>query len=319
MTSLGAASSDTESCGQSDPSRPTRCQQPRSYVLVFAINATVMALLWPADADFGFESCGLAQRFFFVGLMLSGFGAGCVAAFLARRAGASSHTRSACGYAIINWLEAMLGSLGMHNPNNRACRYGVIPAPSPFPGCEGAVWYVALASCRMLLYLTALLWMQMLIASRLDLLEKSSNRSFRGGCFRRLLWVQGAAVACAIPFAVMIALMIHEGISIGYRMRRLAESFGLIFRLVVLGVGSIALLCNMTASSVAIVSSAVFPAAAEHLQPGRSERGIRACNVFLATCPKIRWFASSGCVLQPCLHNAAGSSVFQRYFACTHN
>ena len=60
--------------------------------------------------------CPLKFRLFFFGLMLSSLGAGCVAAFLVRRAEASGHTKWACGYAIINWIQAMLGSLGMNNP-----------------------------------------------------------------------------------------------------------------------------------------------------------------------------------------------------------
>ena len=114
------ASSESSETGKSsrNPLIPKLCCLPRSYLLVFVINASATYLLWPAEPAFdGYETCTPLARLFFFGLMLSSFGAGCVAAFLFRRAGASSHTKSACGYAIVNWIQAMLGSLGMSNPN----------------------------------------------------------------------------------------------------------------------------------------------------------------------------------------------------------
>ena len=122
-SSSSEASSETSETGKSsgDPSvRKPWCRWlPRSYLLVFVINATATVLLWPADVEFpdGWYDdppvCPLKFRLFFFGLMLSSFGAGCVAAFLVRRAEASGHTKWACGYAIVNWIQAMLGSLGM--------------------------------------------------------------------------------------------------------------------------------------------------------------------------------------------------------------
>ena len=117
MSSLASeASSETSETGQSsgDPSgRKPWCRWlPRSYLVVLVINATATLLLWPA-AEWGSHSCPLNFRLFFFGLMLSSLGAGCVAAFLVRRAEASGHTKWACGYAIVNWIQAMLGSLGM--------------------------------------------------------------------------------------------------------------------------------------------------------------------------------------------------------------
>ena len=80
------------------------------------------------------------------------------------------------------------------------CRYGVIPGPA----FGGEIWYSGLACCRLLLYLAASFWMQTLIASRLDLLEQSSNRDYNSsGHFRTLMWAQvfGAAMAL-LPIAV---------------------------------------------------------------------------------------------------------------------
>ena len=87
--------------------------------------------------------------------MLSSLGAGCVAAFLVRRAEASDHTKWACGYAIINWIQAMLGSLGM----TLSCGWGlqVWSAAKPIPS-ESTLWYfgtcivpiAAVSRCRFL-------------------------------------------------------------------------------------------------------------------------------------------------------------------------
>ena len=189
-SSSSEASSETSETGTSsgDPSvRKPWCRWlPRSYLLVLVINATATLLLWPGDVQY-VDPCPLKLRLFFFGLMLSSFGAGCVAAFLVRRAEASDHTKWACGYAIVNWIQAMLGSMGMEEPGGRYCRYGVIP--------EGDTRYWALEFCRWLLYLVASCWMQTLIASRLDLLEQSSTRNYCSSCFRRLMWAQvfGAA------------------------------------------------------------------------------------------------------------------------------
>ena len=102
LVSGSEASSESSETGKSsgDPSvRKPWCRRlPRSYLLVLVINATATLLLWPADAQHSF-TCPLNMRLFFFGLMLSSFAAGCVAAFLVRRAEASDHTKWACGYA----------------------------------------------------------------------------------------------------------------------------------------------------------------------------------------------------------------------------
>ena len=245
-SSSSEASSETSETGQSsgDPSgRKPWCRWlPRSYLLVLVINATATLLLWPAD-DWGGLPCPLKFRLFFFGLMLSSLGAGCVAAFLVRRAEASGHTKWACGYAIINWIQAMLGSMGMDNPLDGywQCTYGVIPDRD----FGSKIWYLALLLCRLLLYLLASFWMQTLIASRLDLLEQSSNRNYRSGCFRKLMWAQ---VFGAAGVLLLIAGTIITGSS---------NSGSIIFYtswISLCAIGGIALLCNVAASIVAICS-----------------------------------------------------------------
>ena len=250
MSSLASSevSSETSETGKSsgDPSvRKPWCRWlPRSYVLVLVINATATLLLWPADAQY---PCPLKFRLFFFGLMLSSFGAGCVAAFLVRRAEASGHTKWACGYAIINWIQAMLGSLGMNNPlwGYWQCTYGVIPDRD----FGGDIWYSALALCRLLLYLVASFWMQTLIASRLDLLEQSSNRNYRSSCFRKLMWAQvfGTAVALLL-IAGMVLEMVTTGVSNSGSIILVTSIMSL------MAIGGITLLCNAAASIVAICS-----------------------------------------------------------------
>ena len=250
LSSSSEASSETSETGTSsgDPSvRKPWCRWlPRSYLVVFVINATATLLLWPADPEsLSTPVCPLKFRLFFFGLMLSSLGAGCVAAFLMRRAEASDHTKWACGYAIINWIQAMLGSLGMEYTGRwgQHCRYGVIPYDS-----RGGIWFSALACCRLLLYLVASFWMQTLIASRLDLLEQSSNRNYRSGCFRRLMWAQVFGTAVAL---LPIAGMVHEiitGDSYNDSIMFVTSAMSLS------AIGGITLLCNAAASIVAICS-----------------------------------------------------------------
>ena len=137
----------------------------------------------------------------------------------------------------------MLGSLGMDNPDTGNCRYGVIPDRDS----GGKIWYWALALCRLLLYLVASFWMQTLIASRLDLLEQSSNRNYRSSCFRKLMWAQvfGAAVVL-LP----IAGMIHEIITDSY----IGSIIFVTSTISLIAIGGITLLCNWAASIVAICS-----------------------------------------------------------------
>ena len=263
-SSSAEASSESSETGTSsgDPSvRKPWCRWlPRSYLLVLVINATATVLLWPADPvqhpqwwDDDPPVCPLQMRLLFFGLMLSSLGAGCVAAFLVRRAEASGHTKRACGYAIINWIQSMLGSLGMNIPGRGYCRYGVIPDPRYY---RGTFWYSALAMCRLLLYLIASFWMQTLIASRLDLLEQSSNRNYRSGCFRKLMWAQvfGGAVAL-LPIAGIFYEIITGGSTGSITSWMSGMNTPLYTSLIsLMAIGGITLLCNWAASIVAICS-----------------------------------------------------------------
>ena len=280
MTISSLASSDASSAssetGKSsgDPSVQKPCSRwlPRSYLLVFVVNATASVLLWPADIEYplgwnyggnyghytrfdnGSEDpppCPLKTRLFFFGLMLSSFGAGCVAAFLVRRAEASGHTKWACGYAIVNWIQAMLGSLGMNSLGEGVCRYGVIPGPE----FGGEIWYSGLACCRLLLYLAASFWMQTLIASRLDLLEQSSNRAYNSIHFRTLMWAQvfGAAMAL-LPIALIFYGITHNNGDGSDLQKPEPTIVSLIGMFSLCAVGGITLLCNVAASIVAICS-----------------------------------------------------------------
>ena len=138
----------------------------------------------------------------------------------------------------------MLGSLGMNNAGYGLCRYGVIPNPA------FNIWYSALAFCRLLLYLVASFWMQTLIASRLDLLEQSSNRSYRSGCFRRLMWAQvfGAA-GVLLPIAGVLFYSAYNNSNNVTSIIIFATSMWSL-----IAIGGITLLCNWAASIVAICS-----------------------------------------------------------------
>ena len=160
--------------------------RPGWYSFVFLVNATATTVLFPMEDEDGHEHGGSKYisiqeyRQCFSGMMLASFASGCVAAFLIKRAGASAHVRSASGYAIINWFQSMLACRSL---SLDGLGYGFVPGRSP-----SSFAYVA---CRGLLYLTALFGMQKLIASRLDLLEQSSNRNYSSGYIRKLLRAQG--------------------------------------------------------------------------------------------------------------------------------
>ena len=160
--------------------------RPGWYFFVFLVNATATTVLFPMEDEDGHEHGGSKYisvqqyRQVFSGMMLASFASGCVAAFLIKRARASAHVRSASGYAIINWFQSMLACRSL---SLDGLGHGFVPGRSP-----SSFAYVA---CRGLLYLTALFWMQKLIASRLDLLEQSSNRNYSSGYIRRLLRAQG--------------------------------------------------------------------------------------------------------------------------------
>ena len=298
MTSFSAASSDVSSenseTGKSsgDPlvQRPCCHWLPRSYLLVFVINATATGLLWPADTWLDDRPCALQMRLFFSGLMLSSFGAGCVAAFLVRRAEASPHTRWACGYAVVNWIQAILGSQSMHSPFGGWCRFGVLP----YGNLEGERWYLGLALCRGLLYFVALFWMQTLIASRLYLLEKSSKRNYGSACFRGLMWAQffGAAMTLLLGIFAYLATGDDGVYGVCFSPSTRCGSF------LMYGSGT-TLLCNIAASMLAICSlgksflelrhvsrlaeaTEASPSAVDSLRRARRFAGLQAIGVSLS-------------------------------------
>ena len=123
------------------------------------------------------------HRFCFSGLILASLGCCCVAAFLAKRASASAHVRAATGYAIINWLQSLLAALSV---DNQGVRYGLLGAAFRFFSSPNPT----IVACRSCLYTVASLWMQSLIASRVELLEKTSGQKYCGACIRRLVRVQ---------------------------------------------------------------------------------------------------------------------------------
>ena len=158
--------------------------------MVIVFTATATAALYPQDSP-GITNCPSSSKFFFLGLMLKSVGAGCVAAFLIKRAGANLHARSACGYAIFNWLQSILSSRMFFSD---LCEV-VLNEDS------------ALLFFRDVLYLISQVWMQTLIASRLELLEQTSGKEFCGCCSRRLAWMQAFGV---MVFTLLLVFSIGE-------------------------------------------------------------------------------------------------------------
>ena len=254
MTYFSSASDESsESSGPSSEDVPKAwCRVPKSYLLVFVTNAVATAVLrpqqgsqcaqWTLDDGHGYYQIEWCTRhfelhFFFFGLMLSAFGAGCIAAFLLRRFHSSSHTKSACGYALVNWLQAMLGSLGMTTvmDNDYSHRW--------------RSWRTVLVYCRLLLYVISLLWMQALILSRLDFLERSSSRKYGSRCFRRLVLVQ--VIGAAALTLTLGGLVIYPQVtsSRGETQRLIAIKLTTLMT-----VFPAACLCNVVASILAISS-----------------------------------------------------------------
>ena len=204
---------------------------PGAYVVVFAVNAaaTALNLFLPMPCDVAsyypgylyiWSSYSPLDRVFFVGLELASFGCGFVAAFLLRRAGASVHARSACGYAVTNWLNSVLGSSIF------------VGGPRSMPGvADERTWYLF----RLVIYLLCLFWMQMLIAQRLDLLEQTSQQKYWSWCFRKLVWAQGFGVS-----GVVLSLCLYL--------------FGLCSVTIAFGMVLCTWLCHVAASVVAILS-----------------------------------------------------------------
>eukprot|EP00438_Fugacium_kawagutii_P019116 Skav204379 [mRNA] locus=scaffold4897:143966:157568:- [translate_table: standard] len=181
--------------------------RPGWYFLIFFVNALGASLLLPGgECEPWCENTSLWHyRICFSGLMLASLGSGCVAAFLKKRAGASAHVRSASGYAIINWLQSILGTTSLYLSDG-VTYYGIIPVQHA--NGETPKTFRALIVFRGLLYMIASFWMQKLIASRLDLLEQSSHQKFCSGCIRRLLRVQACtATLTALLVCVWVVLV----------------------------------------------------------------------------------------------------------------
>ena len=143
------------------------------------------------------DTCSLPEKMSFFVLLLASLGAGFMAAFLMKRAGNSSHVRSACGCATVNWFQSMLGSTSFLN--NEDCLYGLLSKMLSRSNVYANVIFV-----KMMLYLIGLFWMQLLIAERLDLLERTSHQNYCAWCFRKLLQVQFVAVVLAAPLVVLV-------------------------------------------------------------------------------------------------------------------
>ena len=167
-------------------------------VIVFTAIAT--AALYPQDSPEVVNFCPSGSKFFFLGLMLASFGAGCAAAFLMKRAGTNLHARSACGYAICNWLQCMLSS-GIFFSDS--CGLGLMANNHQVVPTEDSALFLA----RGVLYLISQVWMQTLIASRLELLEQASGKEFCGRCARRLAWMQAFGVTV---FALLLVFSIGK-------------------------------------------------------------------------------------------------------------
>ena len=179
---------------------------PGSYFFVLMVNATATACLFPRNFEFAthegepsVSSCPFSDRITFSSLMLASFGAGCVAAFLQKRAKASSHACLACGYAYINWFESLLGSLTCLQDDEGddsyfRCKYGFLPETR----LGKDFFHNAFEFCRLALYLIGLFWVQRLLEKRLSILEKTSRQKYCSRCLRMLIWLQALGVALVV-------------------------------------------------------------------------------------------------------------------------
>ena len=167
--------------------------RPGWYFAVFLVNATATAVLFPVQYKRDVDDMLLQHyRLCFSGMMLASLGCGCVAAFLIKRARASAHVGLASGYAIINWFQSILASMSL-NLHYAGFAYGLTGLMPMMCNCIGGGFpfiLVASTACRSLLYLIASFFMQKLIASRLDLLEQSSNQKYGSSSVYTLLRAQ---------------------------------------------------------------------------------------------------------------------------------
>ena len=181
---------------------------PGSYLVIFAVNVAAAVLLYPSQDSVTVENppmqssahlsymeagpmmyavvsrrlCTVLDKLFFIGQLLASFGTGCVAAFLVRRFAGSADARLICVYAVINWLQSMLGSIRLLDPRSCSCKYTVISDAGFIVSTDGGQYrldtlllYYALSTCRLLLYIPGLILMQALIAARIKVLSEASN------------------------------------------------------------------------------------------------------------------------------------------------
>ena len=179
--------------------------------------------------------CPFPSKISGVGLQLASVGAGFSAAFLKTRASVSPHVRSACGYAIVNWLQSLVAPAGLvKNLNGATSKILNLDC-----GYMLSDWHVGLVALRLVLYLAGLIWMQLLIAGRLNLLEATSKQNYCSSCLRKLVWTQIAGTAAA----ALLALGLADAAEI--------TVFSITFDGAYL-VGAMCFLCNIGASILAI-------------------------------------------------------------------
>ncbi|OLP85966.1 Purple acid phosphatase 18 [Symbiodinium microadriaticum] len=105
-------------------------------------------------------------------------------------------------------------------------------------------WIVAVDCIRTVLYGAVLIWMQVLIAARLDLLEQSSQMNYCSACIWKIIWVQ------------VFNFVVNALLACAFAAQRLSDSF--VYAPTAVLPASLSLtsllswLCNMVASMVAI-------------------------------------------------------------------
>lgn len=208
MAGMADSDSDTPSEASSKSTQSIHRMKPwqwlgssSSYLAVFAVNITASILLFPEDNSeqkrqrfrnqmhlYHSAKCPLLDQISFLCLMVASLGAGCVAAFLLKRATFSAHARSATGYAMMNWFQSLCGPVSLLDRSDD-CSFGGI--------LDRDGWHLTFVLSRLILYLIALWWMQLLIFGRLQQLEQSSHRKYCSLCFGAFLLIQagGALVA----------------------------------------------------------------------------------------------------------------------------
>eukprot|EP00435_Cladocopium_sp_Y103_P032482 s1523_g8.t1 len=211
---MRADSETSDSSGSTTSEKSWECWQAVPYGLVVVVTSVAAILLFPRNNDGSTRNwycldeggskstceCPLLHKVSFFGLMIASLGAGCNAAFLWKRAGASAHARSVTGYAVVNWLHSLFGSLLMSHRTD-LCIYGSLQSHES----RSAAFAV-----RLCLYLIALLWMQWLIALRLRQLEKTSKRTYCGLCLLYLMGLQGMVVLVGIGLTIGFTMFLSQ-------------------------------------------------------------------------------------------------------------